>query len=533
MARPLRLRQKLTLGLALTVGSVALLVGGITLAYYSHVTADRQTAEKLVQIHLVMQVHIWAHQMTLTPPERADRAGQIDHIRECTRGARGVTAYFRTLLSRPEVDPLARETGLDYANKIDGALARVDEQVVRAGAASIGPATGRRVIEDPPVKAAYDALTALGPELMMHIQADIDDTSAKANREHRKSLMIAGVATVLAVVMVLTNLYYFRVWVFAPIRELQAGVQRVHSGNFDLPIRLRSKDELEELANEFNAMTVRLRDIYKDLARQVDERSKQLVRSERLVSVGFLAAGVAHEINNPLASIAFCAEALDRRVQELLPHAAKDSETISKYLRMIQEEAFRCKEITQKLLDFSRTGGKRERTDLNRLMSDVLDMARHLPNCKGKGILFRPDAPVAAEVNARDIKGVVLNLAVNALDAMDEGGTLTVSLGQTGDTAELRFTDTGCGMSPEVLENVFEPFFTKNRTGNGTGLGLSISHQVIAQHGGTITAASSGPGTGSTFTVRLPIRSVHENDPPTIGGPDVLAFPMLPRAAAA
>src|SRR5262245_34853949 len=293
-----------------------------------------------------MQVHHCAHLMTVTPADRADRAGQIDHVRECADGARAVTAYFRTLLEKPEIDPFARETGRDYADKIDGALARVDAEVTKARAATIGSSASRRVIEEPAVKAAHDALTALGPELILHIKKDIDLTFATASREHRKSLVIAGAATVLAVVMVLTNLYYFRVWVFAPIRELQAGVQRVHRGNFDLPIRLRSKDELEELANEFNAMTVRLRDIYKDLARQVDERSKQLVRSERLVSVGFLAAGVAHEINNPLASIAFCAEALDRRVHELIPVAPKESETLSKYLRMIQEEAFRCKEIT-------------------------------------------------------------------------------------------------------------------------------------------------------------------------------------------
>jgi signal transduction histidine kinase len=531
VARPLRLRQKLTLGLGLTVGSVALLLGGIALAYLSHVTADKATARKLDQIQLVMQVHHCSHLMTIIPPDRSDRVGQIEHIVSCATTARTVNRYFRELLALPDVDPLARETGSDYAGKIDAALDRVEAEVAKAAGPTLGADAGRRVIEEPAVKAAHDALTALGPELILHIKSDIDDTFATASRQHRRSLAIAGLATVLAVVMVLTNLYYFRVWVFAPIRELQAGVQRVHRGNFDLPIRLRSKDELEELANEFNAMTARLRDIYKDLARQVDERSRQLVRSERLVSVGFLAAGVAHEINNPLASIAFCAEALDRRVRDLLPAGGQESETVSKYLRMIQEEAFRCKEITAKLLDFSRTGGKRERADLSRLMSDVLDMARHLPNCKGKGIHYRPDAPVWAEVNARDIKSVVLNLAVNALDAMDDGGTLSVSLAQVGDGAELRFTDTGCGMPPDVLENVFEPFFTKNRTGSGTGLGLSISHQIIARHGGTITAASGGPGTGSTFTVKLPLRSVREADPADETVPDVLAFPVT-RAAA-
>src|SRR5438094_1880865 len=116
---------------------------------------------------------------------------------------------------------------------------------------------------------------------------------------------------------------------------------------------------MEELAAAFNDMASRLRDLYRDMARQINERSRQLVRSERLAGVGFLAAGVAHEINNPLASIAFCSEALESRLKELMqksPMSSLDRDTIAKYLKMIQEEAFRCKEITQKLLAFSRGG---------------------------------------------------------------------------------------------------------------------------------------------------------------------------------
>jgi signal transduction histidine kinase len=109
-------------------------------------------------------------------------------------------------------------------------------------------------------------------------------------------------------------------------------------------------------------------------------------------------------------------------------------------------------------------------------------------------------------VNAQEIKSVVLNLVVNALDSMDDGGTLTITLGQRDRMAEMLFADTGCGMSPEILENIFEPFFTRSRTGRGTGLGLSISHRVINQHSGEIEAASEGLNQGSTFTVRLPLQ---------------------------
>jgi signal transduction histidine kinase len=365
----------------------------------------------------------------------------------------------------------------------------------------------KRVMQDKDVAAAHARLFRQATDLHAHLFDDVRDSYEASKANQRRALVITGTATTLALVLVLTLLYYFRVWVFRPIKELQAGVHRVHGGNFDQPITLSSKDELEDLANEFNAMTVRLRDIYKSLAQQVNERTRQLVRSERMVSVGFLAAGVAHEINNPLASIAFCSEALERRLQDVLSKSPADAETITKYLKMVQQEAFRCKQITQKLLDFSRSGGRREPVDLTALIADVLEVAQHLPNAKGKTVEFRADRPLNAIVSGPDIKSVVLNLVVNALDSMAEGGKLTATLTDRDTHAEMVFADTGCGMTAEVLENIFEPFYTRSRTGNGTGLGLSISHQIVDQHGGTIVATSGGAGRGSTFTVRLPVRA--------------------------
>jgi len=287
----------------------------------------------------------------------------------------------------------------------------------------------------------------------------------------------------------------------------------VARGDFNRRIEIHSGDEIQDLADAFNEMTRRLREMYANLAQQVNERSRQLVRSERLAGIGFLAAGVAHEINNPLASIAFCSEALERRLDELMrsrPDTAQEKPIIAKYLKMIQEEAFRCKEITQKLLAFSRGGErKREQTDLAEIVQGVLDVVQHLQNCKGKQLAFEGQGVIPAWVNSQEIKQVFLNLVVNALDSMEEGGKLTIASGRHAGMAELVFHDTGCGMTPEVLENLFEPFFTRSRTGKGTGLGLSISHRIITQHGGEIEASSPGPGQGSTFVVRLPI------DPPT------------------
>jgi signal transduction histidine kinase len=315
-------------------------------------------------------------------------------------------------------------------------------------------------------------------------------------------------------------------------------VDRVAQGDFDYTIDIKSGDEIQDLAAAFIEMTNRLREMYRDLARQVNERSRQLVRSERLAGVGFLAAGVAHEINNPLASIAFCSEALERRLEEVLAFRARaggggeDVEVITKYLRMIQQEAFRCKEITQRLLEFSRGGErKREQTDLGELIQSVLEVVQHLQNCRGKELTFKPTYRVVAWVNAQEIKSVVLNLIVNALDSMDEGGRLTIHLGRRDGNAELVFRDTGCGMTAEVLENIFEPFFTRSRTGKGTGLGLSISHRIVSQHGGAIEAVSAGPSQGSTFTVSLPLQPAEEPGQPAPADADPAA-PQLERRAA-
>ncbi len=141
-------------------------------------------------------------------------------------------------------------------------------------------------------------------------------------------------------------------------------------------------------------MTTRLSATYADLEQQVQERSRQLVRSERLAGVGFLAAGVAHEINNPLASIAFCSEALENRLNGMLDQlqaSPADAKVVGNYLRMIQEEAFRCKRITEKLLDFSRCNDiQRERTELGELIQGVVEMILHMGKYRGKTILFHP-----------------------------------------------------------------------------------------------------------------------------------------------
>ncbi len=370
-------------------------------------------------------------------------------------------------------------------------------------------------------------------DLCNYIETDIRDRINASRKNYQYTFYIAFPASIVGLLLVCGLLGSFYSWVFHPIRDLQAGVVRVAKGDLAHRIEVHSGDEMEELGAAFNDMMQRLQDLYSDLARQVNERSRQLIRSERLASVGFLAAGVAHEINNPLASIALCSEALESRLNGLLRHLRvsgrfdEEYELFVKYLKMIQEESFRCKNITERLLAFSRPGERRrEKADLSELVQLVLDMTQLLPNHRGKEIKFEMSAErlaagtaITAWVNSEEIKSVVLNLVVNALDSMDEGGQLTIRLGQRGDMAELQFTDTGCGMTQEVLDNIFEPFYTRSRTGKGTGLGLTISHRIITQHGGEIEASSPGPNLGSTFIVRLPINEPEES--PVLPGPNL------------
>ncbi|MBS0265532.1 MAG: HAMP domain-containing protein [Planctomycetes bacterium] len=330
-----------------------------------------------------------------------------------------------------------------------------------------------------------------------------------ARQVYKSALTTLGVASAVVVVLFLGWLRSGYLWIFVPIRKLHQGARRVAQGDFKYRVELNSHDEMAELADAFNKMTTRFQEITADLDRQVQERSKQLVRSERLAGVGFLAAGVAHEINNPLSAIAMASESLEGRFQEhLSAFEPAEGQVIQQYLGMIQNESFRCREITARLLDFARgRDAVRESTDVSRLVEEVVAMVQHLSKYRDKTLEFASAGPCYAEVHGPEIKQVILNLVANGLDAVDSGGTLKIFLQEQTDDIVLTFVDNGCGMTPEVIDNLFEPFFTSKAGSQGTGLGLSISHRIINQHGGTISPSSGGPGQGSTFVVRLPRRA--------------------------
>ncbi len=356
-----------------------------------------------------------------------------------------------------------------------------------------------------------EVLHQLVAELPSHLYDRFLKTQHDVQDKYRTAIVITWVTSIGAAVAFSVFVRLFYRWVFRPLRILIQGSRRVAQGQFDHRIHLDGEDEMSELASAMNNMTARFQAIRDDLDRQVQERTKQVVRSEQLASVGFLAAGVAHEINNPLASIALCGESLESRLSELLDPETEDHQVIHDYLRMIQEEAFRCKQITEKLLDFSRMGdAERQTTDLRELVGGVIDMVHHLGKYRGKQIHFKEGQSVWAWANPQEMKQVSVNLITNALDSLDRGGSVTVDIRAVDNQAQITVVDDGCGMTEEVLKHLFEPFFTRRRGGQGTGLGLSITYRIIADHDGHIEATSDGPGEGSRFVITLPLADRHK-----------------------
>jgi signal transduction histidine kinase len=553
-----RIRHKLMLGLGLVVGTMVLLLGGTLRGLWSYYVTMNSIRSKTAELHAaedlkeaVGEVVRWAEWPRIDPEARdgeRDPAPDPDadpgkhpeadadpvlprrrptDLREAIRFALDDLEIYERQLE--DTVSHGRDPGngqhpkalIDSLRRKFAQLRQEEDQQEKLVAIDVNAADREKEIRDRQRRhKLIDQIQRDTHDLCNVIYDDLHLRINESRSHYQVTLWIALPASIVGLLLLCGLLRSFYAWVFHPIRDLEQGVVRVGQGDFDQRIRVDSGDEMEDLGAAFNKMMDHLQSLYSDLARQVNERSRQLVRSERLASVGFLAAGVAHEINNPLASIAFCSEALEARLGAVLRqleasgHMSDEQETFSKYLKMIQEEAFRCKTITEKLLAFSRSSERRrEKTDLRALVQSVLDVTQHLQNHRGKTIAFEalPDrlgsTAIVAAVCAEEIKSVVLNLVVNALDSMDEGGKLTIRLSQQGDMAQLQLTDTGCGMTQEVLENIFEPFFTRSRTGKGTGLGLTITHRIVTQHGGEIEALSPGPNQGSTFTVRLPLQA--------------------------
>jgi two-component system NtrC family sensor kinase len=259
---------------------------------------------------------------------------------------------------------------------------------------------------------------------------------------------------------------------------------------------VESRDELGYLCNTFNLMVAAIVERDNKLKEQTQ---KQIAQSEKLASLGRLASGIAHEINNPLTGVLTYSSVL---LEDL-----RDTE-YREDLDVIVGETLRCRKIVQEILDFAReTRLEKARVNLNRVIHDALSILEKNFNFQNIKIVrkFRDTIPeVWCDVNL--FKSVINNLALNAADAMPDGGTLEIATdyNEAEDSVVLTFADTGSGISEEDLDKIFDPFFTTKETGKGTGLGLAVSYGIVQRHKGIIDVKSS-PGQGTTFTIMLPV----------------------------
>lgn len=319
--------------------------------------------------------------------------------------------------------------------------------------------------------------------------------------------------------------------VYLPLSDLDDGAEKLASGDLENMIPVRSKDEFGHLASSFNSMTnalrksrVDLEDWGRTLEQKVEEATRELhkaqaetARSEKLASVGLLAAGIAHELNNPLTGVLTFAYL----VRKNLPDDSRDAEDLDLVIR----ETKRCATIIRRLLDFSREKTpEKSYGNLNVIIEETLELIEQPAQIENIEIITDLDQALPLVwLDENLIKQVIMNVLVNARHAIVSGGSITIktrlckerecpeSINNVGDMAEVTITDTGCGIPADDLQKVFDPFFTTKDVGKGTGLGLSVSYGTVESHRGTIEVESV-EGEGTEFRIYLAINKKNSQE---------------------
>jgi len=325
----------------------------------------------------------------------------------------------------------------------------------------------------------------------------------------------------LCVVLLLVILYFSTTRITNPLEKMVVATQKISTGDLTHKVEVSSKDEIGYLADSFNQMTAdleaaneKLIEWGKTLEKKVEERTKELtemqahlIQSEKLASLGKLAAGIAHEINNPLGGVLIYSHLLLEDTDENSPYYEN--------LKKIVKETSRCKDIVKGVLEFARPKEpEMSLVNINEIVEGSLSIIERqalFQNIKIKKSYVSNLPKIVAD--SAQLQQVFVNIILNAAEAMDGNGILTISTSLNGDGTfiEIKFSDTGHGIKEEDQKRLFEPFFTTKEVGKGTGLGLAISYSIIQKHQGTIEVKSE-VGKGSTFKARLPVMSEHKDD---------------------
>lgn len=325
----------------------------------------------------------------------------------------------------------------------------------------------------------------------------------------------------LLAIAIISSLSVFFVWrvVNRPLKVLEDGTERLASGNLGYQLEVRSHDELADLARSFNTMSRQLKDAREEitewgqtLERRVEQKTlelnrahEQMMRVEKMASIGKLAAVVAHEINNPLAGILTYAKLLKK---QLAKEKDKKYDGAIASLDLIESESWRCGEIIKNLLTFARTGSaKNDLADLNAVINRCVQLVQHQLNLQNiQAQLELPADLPRVPCDPAQIEQVILALVMNAIAAMPQGGKLVLRSrkNEGRQQVEIDVEDSGVGIPPELMSHMFEPFFTTKERGHGLGLGLAICRTIVDRHQGRIDVESE-PGRGTKFRITLPL----------------------------
>jgi signal transduction histidine kinase len=340
-----------------------------------------------------------------------------------------------------------------------------------------------------PMLAAYAPVGDLG--LWTVVQIPRARALEASRRLVARSLAIAGVVCLAALVVV--SLYARSMT--RSLTALTRATEQIGQGQFDIQVPSSGADEIGALAMRFKRMT----DELSARETKLQSANARLMESEKMTALGQLGAGIAHEVKNPLTSIRGYAQLGLRKVSGDHP--------LAEYFRIIDKETERSLEILKNLLRFSRQEtAEMTRIDLNAVVADTVKLASHQLLMKEITLdMKRCEGPLPAIGNANQMEQVLLNLIINAGDAMESGGAVSLTTDRPDVMhARIRVADTGCGIPVAVLPRIFDPFFTTKPVGKGTGLGLSVSYGIVKEHKGEITAAST-IGQGSVFTILIPL----------------------------
>jgi signal transduction histidine kinase len=352
--------------------------------------------------------------------------------------------------------------------------------------------SGERLLE---VRTALDGTSSFLGSLAVGFSLDPIELSVAA---------VVRYAALVAVVLMLLNSAVTALYVETLIRPILTLNETMKRADLGVRAAAGSGDEVGELSEAFNRMMDELQ-----AAREREEAQRaQLVHAEKMAAVGTLAAGVAHEVNNPLAGITACLENLRANPD--------DDEMRSRYLNLIGDGLTRIERTITNLLNFSRQREvKLEPTSLNHSLRHVVELVGYQLRQAGVEVVLDLDSDHAMVMADHfQMEQLFLNLVLNAISAMSEGGTLTLKTRVRRGEVIVDVQDTGTGIPEEIRDRVFDPFFTTREVGEGTGLGLAVSHSIVAAHGGTIEVDSE-LGVGTTFRVRFAAMAAA---PPARGG---------------